>query len=408
MRRNLLGSLGWQTATLLGKFLLVLALSRDPAHLGAFNLLRANLMLGVLFLGLQFTLYTTREQLRQPEDSTRMLRDQFVVHGLTYIAVLPAFFGFLIWTDKLSWTLLPWFLPLLVLEHLGQELYRYLVVLGRNALASALQFFRQASWIVLVLALNGAGMSLTLERLVGFWVAAEAVTLVAGAYLVRHLDWESAWRTPIDWAWVGRGLRVSARFMSSAIPALLLSQIVDLYFLRPRIDPVEFGVYSFYTQIRDALITIVEAVVLDSFRPRLIQAWQRGQNVEHAQTLRRLLSLGLLALAVAGILAAALLFPLVAVIDQPIYLSQLPTFALVLLSPAVSFVANVLGVCLYARGWDWRYVANYWIGLGVATTCYFVLLPIWGLPGVAVGSLAGYASSVLLSLCWLRLRPSSP
>ena len=132
-----LTNLGLRGTTLVSKFLLIFMLARflEPAELGLYGLLTVSISYGLYFLGFDFYIFTTREILKaEPSGRGQLLKSQVALSLILYAVFLPltiVLFGL----ELLPWWLLPWFMALLVLEHITQELNRLLVALRSGVCA---------------------------------------------------------------------------------------------------------------------------------------------------------------------------------------------------------------------------------------------------------------------------------
>ena len=127
-------NLSLRGSTLASKFLLVFFLARyaEPAEVGLYGLIAVTVSYGLYFLGFDFYMYTTRELLgNSPAVWGCFLKSQVGLSAILYCIFLPASVVLFV-IGLLPWWVLPWFLALLVLEHVTQELNRLLVAVSRQ------------------------------------------------------------------------------------------------------------------------------------------------------------------------------------------------------------------------------------------------------------------------------------
>ncbi len=118
--------------TLATRFLFVFFVAKylDVASVGYYGIFTATIALGVLFVGFEYHTYVTRNLARSPEEERgRMLKAHAAVSGILYLVLLPVV---LVLLSQVSWpnSLTLWFLPLLLLEHFNQEIFRLLIVMS--------------------------------------------------------------------------------------------------------------------------------------------------------------------------------------------------------------------------------------------------------------------------------------
>jgi O-antigen/teichoic acid export membrane protein len=398
-------NLGLQGLNLLGKALLLLILTRflPVEDVGLFGLLAATLTLSLLGLGLGFRWYSVRELVRcGPDYVPRLVRDQMVLHALSYALLLPGLvMVFLV--GVLPWSLAGWFYALLVLDHLNEELYRVLVILSRTIRATLLLVLRQAAWVYAVAVVFALGIDhAPLQVVLGGWVLSEATTLVLAIYCLRDLPWRSACRTPVDWPWIGRGLLQALPLMSANL-AFSGMNLADRYALEFWRGLEQVGVYSSYSYVRNAIGSLLEVGVLNLFQPQLIAAYQEGRTADCRRLIQQLLAaiVGLCGLLCA--LAALLIHPVLVVIDRPIYGEHLRTFWMILVLTLATAVLNLPLLVLYARHADRQRLVVSLMGLTVAIILNVLLVPGLGMNGAVLATLG--ATGVVGAACfWILPR----
>jgi O-antigen/teichoic acid export membrane protein len=397
-------NLGLQALNLLGKALLLFLLARylSVADVGLFGLVFSTLTLALVFVGLGYNLYSIREMLRGgPDRVPRLLRDQVVLHGLTYVPAVPVLLGVFAWR-VLPWSLAGWFISLLVLEHLNTELYQVLIALTRTTRATALLFLRHGAWVygLLALVLLAPGRA-SLPAVLGGWACGEAAALLLGAFWLRDLPWRAALVAPVDWPWLGRGLWTTLPLLL-ALLATSGANMADRYALEALRGPEDLGVYTFYGNVRTAILSLLEIGIFNLVEPRIVAAYQRGQLDEYRRLMRNLLG-GLLGLGALLTAAAVLLIrPVVALVGKPVYGEHLDTFGLVLVLTVVHAVMNLPLLALYARRMDWRRLLVSLLGLAAAVALNLLLVPSLGMNGAALATIGAFALIALASLGFVR------
>jgi len=110
-----------------------------------YGLLTITISYALYFLGFDFYIFTTREVLKaELETQGRLLKSQVGLSLLLYAVFLPLSMSLFVF-GLLPWWLAPWFLGLLILEHINQELNRLLVAINRQLIASWVLFLTRAS-----------------------------------------------------------------------------------------------------------------------------------------------------------------------------------------------------------------------------------------------------------------------
>jgi O-antigen/teichoic acid export membrane protein len=397
-------NLGLQGLNLLGKAMLLFVLARylTVAEVGLFGLTFTTLSLSLVGVGLGLRLYVVREMLRAgPDEVPRLFRDQMVLHGLCYLGILPALLAVFA-RGVLPWSVAGWFYLLLLLEHLNEELYQVLIVLLRTTQATAVLFLRHGAWayaLLILLLLEPAWG--TLAFVLGCWVCGEVLASLCAFFWLRDLPWRRALHAPVDWPGLRQGLRTAFPLFSALLAASSMN-LADRYALEAFRGPEQLGVYTFYTNVRTAILSFLEIGVFNLFEPRIVVAYQKGRDEEAGRLMRRLLA-GLMALgAVLVGLALLLIHPVVRLIGKPVYGEHLVTFALVLGLTVVHALMNLPLLVLYARRADGQRLLVCLAGLAAAVCLNCLLVPLFGLNGAALATLGAFSLVVLASLWFLR------
>ena len=112
-----------QVLTSVSKAVLLVALARylTPLDVGVFGLLFVTIGLATYIIGLDFSAFSMRELLKRDRlETPRILVDQLVLHGLTYVLALPLLLFLFIW-QVLPWGLALCFYGLLIFDHIAAK-----------------------------------------------------------------------------------------------------------------------------------------------------------------------------------------------------------------------------------------------------------------------------------------------
>lgn len=402
-------NLGLRGFALAGKFLLLVVVARflSAGALGVYGVVGSTVGLGIYLLGLEFHLYNTREIIgSDPETRGRNVRDQFVLHGITHLLLLP-WFGLLFFVDLIGWQHAAFFFVILILEHVCQELYRILVALGRPVRATLVHVFRGGAWVYAFAAVVvWWPETRRLATLWLGWIGGGFTSLVLGAWFLRDLPIPSLARSSVDWGWVRKGVKVSALFLVSAV-CLRGIVAVDRYALRHFFDTRTVGIYTFFMSIAQTLRMAVDTGITIVVLPKVIEAFQAGEMDRYGSLMRKMS-----ASMVGGVLllvgvAAVGIYPVLALVGEPAYGEHLATYHVLLAAMGVAVVGLVPHYALYARGLDRPIVGGAAAGLAVAVVGNLVLVPIHGGLGAAVATLLSFVVIALAkggSLAWLVAR----
>lgn len=364
----------------------------------------AALIFALYAAGLDFYAFATRELLRaEPARRPRLVRDQMVFHLLAYLVVLPACL-LLFAGGLLPWRLAALFFPLLVCEHLGQELQRVLITLSRPLAAALVVFLRGAAWVPPLLVLFfAAGEHRRLETVLAAWLAGSVAGLLLALLALRDLPWRYA-RGAVDWRWLGGGLRVAVPFLLGTL-ALRGVFTVDRFSLEAVRSTAEVGVYTFFLAVYAAFHGFLEMGVLMVHRPAIIRSYQQGRYEEYRRGMRRLaLALGGLSAALAAA-AALLIGPVLGLVGEPLYRQYMPVFWLVLALCLAAAAAELPHLALYARQRDPAIIRASLGGLLLAAAADPWLSAWAGPAGAALGTLLAVLLIAALKTWYLSREP---
>lgn len=367
-------NIGLRGMTLCTRFLFVFFLARyvTPASVGYYGLFTATVGYALYLVGLDFYTYNTRELMRVPrEQHGRMIRDQAVLAVGLYVLFLPVAWLLLShagWPAGLAY----WFIPILLLEHVNQEISRILVVLSDQIGASVLLFLRQGSWalaIVAIMTLDNAARNL--PSVMAAWVVAGVAAAALGSYKLARAGM-GGWQSAMDWAWIRRGVVVSVSFLAATL-ALRALQIIDRYWLKALVDIEAVGAYVLFTGIASTLLVFLDAGVFTFSYPELIRLHQQGQRDAMQRQLRTMLLHTLLVAVGFSIVSWFVLPYLLTWIHNPVYTHYLWLYPWVLFATVVNAVGMVPHYGLYARGVDRPIIRSH-----IAALIVFPLT-VWGL-----------------------------
>lgn len=400
-----LANLGLQGATLATRFLLIFFFAKylDPASVGYYGIFTATIGYALYFVGLDFYTYVSREIIKTPANERgRLLKGQAALSGILYI-ILTAPGIWLIsnsgWPDYLIW----WFLPILLLEHINQELSRLLIVLSQQLTGSLILFIRQGSWAVITIALMTFNQSTrNLGVVMLLWSTAGLLAAGMGFWRLRKLQ-TSGWNLPVDWSWVKNGISVSVAFLIATL-ALRGIQTFDRYWLEALGGIETVGAYVLLLGVAGSLLTFLDAAVFSFAYPGLIQHYHRGEQMAARKKVTKLF-IQTFAFSMTFALVSWFLLPhFLSWINNPIYQQALPMYPWLLSAMLINALSMVPHYALYARSADKPIIYSHLAAL------FIFIMTTWGFsskdPSLAVpiGLVSAFAGLLLIkTLSYLEL-----
>ncbi|MEH2518986.1 O-antigen/teichoic acid export membrane protein [Bradyrhizobium sp. AZCC 1610] len=392
--------------TLVSRFLLSLLLARmlTPAEMGDYGLLTATLAFALLAIGLEFYSYTLREMVpATPARRTRIIADQIVLGVLALVVigvlVLVAALGGL-FPSRLA----PWFLLILITEHISLEATRILIITERPVRAYVGVFLRGGIWVYAMTVLMFATPSTRkLETVLVWWALGGALAIAFSAVSLSNLPWRELRGYRPDWNVIFVGLRTARPFMLSAAGALVISY-VDRFVIDRFVGREALGIYTFYSTILIGLLSLGGSIS-HQFLPKVISGYAAGAKAYRAALRTFFWSLLTLALGTT-IISGLLMGPMLNILGLSLYASSIWVFYAMLPGIFLRMMADVPSYALYAARSD-NYLLFCNLGAAFISTLLNVLLvPVLGMYGAALTG--GIASAVLFFflalLAWRKMR----
>jgi len=389
--------------TLASRFLLSLLLARmlSPEAVGQYGLLTAALAFALLAIGLEFYSYTLREMVpATPARRTRIIADQITL-GVAVLLVVGVLVLAVILAGLVPSRLAPWFMLILVTEHISLEATRILIITGRLVRAYVGVFLRGGIWVYAMAVLMFMTSSTrTLETVLIWWAMGGILSIAFSAISLSDLPWRELRDYRPDWSAIFVGLRTARPFMLTAAGALIISY-VDRFVIDRFVGREALGIYTFYSTISIGLLSL-GASVSHQFLPKVIAGYAASAEAYRAALRSFFWSLLGLALGT-SIISALTMGPMLGVLGLPAYGSDISVFYAMLPGVFLRILADVPSYALYAaRSDNYLLLCNLGAAL-ISTLLNILLVPIFGIYGAALAG--GVASAVLLfSLAFLAVR----
>lgn len=403
---NRLLNIALRGGTLAAKFglLALMAILMSPADVGHYGLLTAAIGWTMYLVGWEFYTFSMREIIAQGPNHVRSIaRNQAVLYATTYLLISPIVILVFV-TDTLPSRYGIWFAVLLILEHLGLEAGRILLSLSRPLLTSIMLFLRGGAWCIIAI---GAMLALPelrhLDFILASWSVGSGIGLIVGlASLYRMTDRSTA--KVVEWRWIGKGLSV-------ALPLMIASLSVRGIFTVDRIwieiigGADVLGAYVLFIGVATAILSFVDAGIVDFAYPRIVLAAKTGKIAEFRSEMRRLeWSVGAAVLILSiGCWLGFVMF--VRFLPNPIYEQHMGLITPIILAMALYGISSVPHLALYAHHQDRTIVASQLVALAVFFAAVSLLTPMFGVASVPIALVAAFTIIVLWkSLAYLTLQ----
>jgi O-antigen/teichoic acid export membrane protein len=387
-----------RAGTLVGRFVLILFLAKflDPTLFGYYGIFTVTAVYMLLFGGLDFYIYVSREIINTPPcQRGQLLKGQAALSGFLYLILFLPVIWFLVladWPRQLVW----WFFPIVLLEHLNQEITRLLVALSEQLSASLILFVRQGSWVIICIVLMKWNESArSLDVIMGLWAAAGLVAAGLGVHKLDQLK-TGGWGRAIDCAWVRKGVLVSVPFLVSTL-ALRGVQTLDRYWLESLVGIEAVGAYALLFGIASTLLTLLDAALFSFVYPMLIQHVYRSEHNEVRRKVN-LLWVQTIGLSAGFGLTSWFLLPyLLAWIGNPAYQEYIRWYPCLLSAMVLNGLGLVPHYALYALKRDNLIILSHFGSLPVFCVTTYIFSSEYSGFAVIIGLNAAFAAVLFLN-----------
>lgn len=394
-------NVGLRGSTLLSKFSLLffLAYFLEPSSVALYGLVAATVAYSIYGLGFDFYSYSTRELLGTTSDQwMRLIRDQGVFFVLMYLLVLPLLLLVFV-SDFLPWNIIFWFMALVVLEHLAQEINRLLVAIGHQLLASVVLFLRSGVWAALVALLFWCmPSSRSLDTVFLFWCSGAGLACGLGGAKLLSLDKKSL-RNPVDWRWIKRGIVVAVPLLIATL-AIRGVFTIDRYWMGALSGNDALAAYVLYAGIANAIMSFLDAGVFVFLYPKLVSAFKSSDQNLYRKSMKALLLQTVWVSLVLAILAGSLIYPFLMLLDKPVYSDYLPVLYLMLVAITLNALSMVPHYGMYAMSYDRGIIVPHIVALLVFVSTVATLSLWWAVYAVPIALIVTFGG-LLLHKSWL-------
>lgn len=391
----------------ISRFVLFLYLGRnvDPATIGTYGLISAICALAVQFIGLEFQYYNGRAILAvEPERRGRLIRDQLALHLLSYLVVLP-WLSIIFSGGVLDWKYAIYFFPLVVFEHISQEVFRILVTCFRPVLATIVLFVRSGLWVFVFLGLmEYVGDRASLEQLLLIWVMFSAGAGVLGIWgLLPELS-QSSTRSSIEWGWVQNGVKRSFPFLVTTVFFTAL-QFMDRFVLEYFHGEHAVGIFFFFSSLASFLNTVITFSVGVFHGPKVIYAYQNLNSGEYHKARSLFIKQCILVGGCLILPAIGAIYVVLAWVGKAEYYDYMYVYWIMLMANSVLAIADFVNFDLYVRGRDKEIMWSAVIAVVFSLILQVSFVPELGVFGAAIATTLSYMILGMVRYTFLRSRP---
>lgn len=386
-----------RSATLGTRFLFIFFLAKylDPSLVGYYGIFTATIGYALYLVGLDFYTYVSREIVKTPANQRgKLLKSQAALSGLLYLVLLPLGIWLLAqsnWPSHLAW----WFIPILALEHLNQEISRFLITLSEQLTASLILFLRQGSWALIIIGLMIYDENTrSLEWVMTLWAGAGLAATIMGFWKLKKLK-ITGWKLPIDWDWVRKGVAVSSAFLLATL-ALRSIQTIDRYWLEALGGINMVGAYVLLLGVASSLLTFLDAAVFSFAYPLLIVHNHKGEFLQAREKVKQIFLQTLMLSSLFGLASWLILPYFLTWIGNPLYQQAAAWYPWLLAAMILNALGQVPHYALYALGNDKPIIYSHLLSLLVFCFATWVCSGTFSAMAVPIGINAAFAVILLI------------
>ena len=254
-----------------GKFSVVFLLTKNISleFQGEYTLINTNIALLIIFLGLDFYIYSNRVIVKQVDKLVFIFKNSLVFYGIMYLFFVPVLI-YMTHSGLVPKNLAVLFFFLTITEHLSQELFRIYIAIEKATLANILFFLRTGtwSWAISIYLIFIENSNVTLFNILMVWLVFSFISVIIGLFFIPNI--KSFNKEKIDKKIIYEGAKVALLMFVSTI-FLKVTEYSDRYFINYFLGKKELGVYAFYYQISNIINVIIFTLYISYAYPRILK-----------------------------------------------------------------------------------------------------------------------------------------
>jgi len=354
----------------------------------------ATISYSMYFLGFEFFTYSTRKIISYNRSKWGFaLKNQISLHIALYIIFIPLI-TIMIVLGVIPQIILGWFIILLILEHISQELVRVLIAVSDQLAASWVLFLRQGLWscMAAILVIFFPEFR-SLEFVFSFWALGAALSVMLGVHKLFRLN-ISIWKNQISWNWISKGLKTSSLFLVSTLIIRGMFTF-DRFIMESLTNLQELGAYVFYMNMSVGLVSILDAGVFVFSYPLLIKAHNSKDSKKFSKEIFKLIWQCSAISAIYFFTVYVSIDIMLSEIENVVYSEYKVILPIVMLSTFLFCAGMIPQYGLYAQGKDKHIFIGHFFGLVLFVLSTFMLSTYDPRIAVPTGLAIGFACSFL-------------
>lgn len=392
------------------KFLLVIGLSKEltTSEYGVFSLTITTLTFLIFFIGFDFYNFSHREIIENEDKKVQFLVSQFWFHLFCYFIYIPIIY-FIFSNDIIPLKYIFPFYTLLVLEHIGQELFRFFNLFNKPNHANFTLLIRTAVWIGVMIIVEHLifNREITIMNLLYYWIGGSLLAIIYSlTYVARRffLKFKDIKFFSINHKWIKSGIKVSMPFFFGTI-AYKIIEYSDRYMIDWFLDKEQVGIYSFYANFANIVNITVNTITITLIVPNLLRAVSSNEVKRIKIKIHQFSKELYLTTTLVSVCIIILIFPTLSWLDKPEFSNELSTYFIILLANIIFNLSLLYHFLLYAYKKD-REIFKPTVYASITNIVLnIVLIPRFGIISAAISTLvSAILIFILKSVYWGRVK----
>lgn len=386
-------------------FLVTILIKKFPLDVfGEYSLLVSSISYALIIIGCDFHSFSTRFLVLQ--DYTywfSFLKDLLLFYLLSYL-VFSLFFFRLFTFNILPQKFLIWFYVILLFEHLSQEIYRIIILLGNTAHADFLVFLRNGVWVFPVIFYIYNVDMLEDQKifivLVG-WCTGSVLSFIIGINWILKKIPTNQPLLPINWKVLKEGLQKSLFFFIGTISFCGITT-VDKYLIKIFTNSSEVGVYSFFYMLTIVINTLIEAGIINQILPDLIKIYNKGNLIMFDALYQKMKKKVFISIFIFFSLSTIFINFLIKFLNKNSFLEYISLYYILELTVAIQIIGLIPHYKLFIMKEDSIIVYSTFISFVFFVIVACIITPIYGVYGTALSLLLTFILLLFLKSFYVR------
>ncbi|WP_387463037.1 oligosaccharide flippase family protein [Photorhabdus sp. RM323S] len=268
------------------KFILLFVIARllSTSDVGIYGLATSFINIAILFVGLDYYTFAQR-QLSQGKNTCLIITNQMALYLVLYL-VSFIFIAVFCGLEYLPIRYLILLFLVLVIEHINQEVSRYLIYNEKQKVVSVLLFIRSGFWAILYAAFLYLTDYKDVILLFYFWLFGITLSLLIS---ISHLNNEIKFKPSLVLkSHIIKGVTSALPIFFAGISFKLIF-FLDRFLLKSISDDETVGIYVFYITLTMSILGFLEPLLFSFYYQRLLKFFNQNKFQQFGLTLKKLI-----------------------------------------------------------------------------------------------------------------------